>query len=126
MMKKKRVKIIELSAGCLTRARGDEAYRRLRGFLDGEAVEVELDAADSPSTSFLDELICKLEDSGLLDRVVFSTRTPRVERRLSQIAAIRKVNVYLRSESGSAVPLAPKNVRIYRAKYERSRRRALG
>ena len=64
-----RIGLTELATPCLTRARGAEAYENLRPRLRGK-VQLDLDA-DIVSSSFLDELILRLDRDKLLDRVIF-------------------------------------------------------
>jgi hypothetical protein len=104
----KNIPISDLSSPSLTRERGAEAYARLEKLFDHQHIELSLDSADSLSTSFLDELICKLRDSDRLKQVTFLTSKERVRRRLSQIAAVRNVALYLSARSGSKRRRAPK------------------
>jgi len=116
-----RIKAVDLAFPCLTRPRGEEAYAKLRPFIDEHgAVDLDLDAKDAPSSSFLDEIILKLQSSGDLDRLTFVTRSDRIKSRLSTIADIRHVALYFKPDSGSQVRLLPKkSPSNYKAEYER-------
>jgi STAS-like domain of unknown function (DUF4325) len=87
-MMKNVVTISDLSSPSLTRERGAEAYAQLEKLFDHQHIELSLDSADSLSTSFLDELICKLRDSDRLERITFVTSKERVRisRKLRQYA----------------------------------------
>lgn len=116
-----RIKVTDLAFPCLTRPRGEEAYAKFRPLIDEHgAVDLDLDAKDAPSSSFLDEIILKLQSSGHLDRVTFVTRSDRIKSRLSTIADIRHVALYFKPDSESQVRLLPKkSPSNYKAEYER-------
>lgn len=123
-MTKMLVKITDLVSPCLTRPRGAEAYNALRHyFAENEAIDIDLDATDAPSSSFLDEMVQRLQRSDLLGRVTFMTRTDRVRKRLSEIADVRDATLYVKSEVGETSRLLPKISRIYGATFEASKKR---
>ncbi|MGH9760774.1 MAG: hypothetical protein ACREDR_48605, partial [Blastocatellia bacterium] len=93
------IKVTDLTATCLTRPRGDEAYEKIRHYLDEYgALDLDLDATEAPSSSFLDEIALRLQNSNLLDVVTFVTRKDRVRKRLSAIAATRQLTLHYKAD----------------------------
>ncbi|MCL5043734.1 MAG: STAS-like domain-containing protein [Deltaproteobacteria bacterium] len=118
------VKVTELSPSCLTRLRGRNAYDRLCDYLaKSQEVSVDLDTADAPSTSFLDEMVCKLLRSGLLPRVTFVASSERVRRRLSEIAGVRELALKFKPEPNATPRPVPPAIPHFQAEYEPPRRR---
>lgn len=116
------IKVLDLASPCLTRPRGEEAYNKLHLYLDesGRApVDVDLDATDAPSSSFLDELVLKLQASSLLDYVTFVTTKDRVRKRLANIAGTRNLTLYFKPQPDAIRRAVPKSVSSYEAEYER-------
>jgi len=117
------IKITELSPVCLTRPRGDEAFDKLRPYLEmsGATVDLDLDAAEAPSSSFLDQLILRLLSSNQLDAVTFVTRTDRVRKRLAAIAGARRLTLYFKPGLQAIRRPVPMTSPGYEAEYDREK-----
>ncbi|MGH7988220.1 MAG: hypothetical protein ACREQX_18285 [Candidatus Binataceae bacterium] len=113
------VKVTDLATSCLTRPRGDEAYEKIRRYLDEYgSVDLDLDATEAPSSSFLDEIALRLQGSDLLDAVTFVTRKDRVRKRLSMIAGIRQLTLHFKPQPDAIRQLVPADVSTREAEYE--------
>jgi hypothetical protein len=100
------LRIEELASPCLSRARGQEAFDKLLPLVAGKCVTIDLDCAETLSTSFLDEFVSRLNESHALDLVCFVTARQRVRRKLSQISTVRDLDLYASlSAEESASPL---------------------
>src|SRR5262245_6069493 len=103
------VLITQLAPTMVTRPRGEEAYRKLREYLSAGAVEVDLNNATLLSFSFLDGLILQLMEAGQLDKVTFVASEPGLQRKLAQVAGVRKAVIFFRTEKGRPRrPVQPK------------------
>ena len=103
------VSITRLAPTTVTRPRGEEAYRNLREYLPAGAVEVDLNSAELLSVSFLDGLVLRLLEANQLDKVTFVASDPGVQRKLSQVAGVRHVEILFRTEKGgSRRPVPPR------------------
>jgi hypothetical protein len=90
--------IKELSTSTVTRTKGNEAYRNLTGHLAStDRLWIDLRNHELISFSFLDQLIFRLEDSQVLQKVTFITSDTSYER-LAQIAALRKATIYYQKD----------------------------
>ena len=119
MKPEKTIKITDLASSRLTRPRGDEAFHNLRRYLDEHGgVDLDLDATDAPSNSFLDQIILRLQACNLLDSVTFVASKDRVRKRLSSIAGIRQLTLYFKPESDAVRRLVPRTISSYEAEYE--------
>lgn len=119
MMLNPLIKVVDLASPCLTRPRGEEAYKKFRPLVEqSSAIDVDLDSADAPSSSFLDEFILKLQESNLLDRVTFVTSKERVRKRLAIIAGTRRLTLYFKPQHDSERRPVPKYTPSYEAEYE--------
>lgn len=94
------VSITQLVPATVTRPRGEEAYRKLQASLSAEVVEVDLNGAKLLSFSFLDGLILQLLEANELGKVTFVAADPETQRKLAQVAGIRKVEIFFRTEQG--------------------------
>lgn len=122
---RKLIQIGQLCSVCLTRERGAEAYRKLRPRLESGPVELDLTGA-SPSTSFLDEMVCRLRRVRALSRVTFVTNEDRVKRKLSQIAGVRQAAINFSEEPGAAVRAVPRSASTPKRRFEANKSRAFG
>jgi hypothetical protein len=114
------VKVSDLTPICLTRPRGKEAFEKLRPMLfEYESIDLDLDSTDAPSSSFIDEIILKLQASDSLDRVTFVTRRERIRKRLSSIAGTRTVNLHFKPEPQATRRPIPKITSESEAEYEK-------
>ena len=115
-----RIGVTELATPCLTRARGVEAYENLRDRLQG-TVELNLDA-DIVSSSFLDELVLRLDGAKLLDKVIFTAGEKAYLSKLAYIAGTRGTSILVQEDDYSvAGPVSPKPFRAVRATFARSK-----
>lgn len=94
----KRLHVTDLTTPCITRARGEEAFRALKTHLDKPgSVEIDLRGVDLLSSSFLDGLINSLAISGLLSNVTFAVDDADIRAKLARIAGLRKVTLFTSS-----------------------------
>ena len=101
--------ITQLAPKTVTRPRGEEAYRKLREYLPAGTVEVDLNSAALLSFSFLDGLILQLLKADQLDKVTFVASEPGLQRKLAQVAGVRKAMIFFRTEKGEPRrPVQPK------------------
>jgi hypothetical protein len=115
------IRISDLTTVCLTRPRGKEAFQKLRPIFseNDNALNLDLDSAEAPSSSFLDEMVLKLQASSLLERVTFVTRRERIRKRLSHIAGTRIVDLYFKPDPDAVRRPIPKITEEFQAEYEK-------
>lgn len=94
------VPISQLTPRTVTRPRGEEAYQKLQELLRAGAVEVDLSSATLLSFSFLDGLILQILDNHQLERITFVAPDPGLQRKLAQVAGVRKVTIFFREKKG--------------------------
>ena len=102
------VRITELTPNGLTRRRAQQAYSALAARDDGTDITIRLDDAEFLSLSFLDELVGKLAEGGLLSRVTFAADRPDYVDRLRRVRDARNVE-FFRDEGGERRPVSPKS-----------------
>ncbi len=103
------VSITHLAPTTVTRPRGEEAYRNLREYLPAGTVEVDLNKAKLLSVSFLDGLVLRLMQANQLDKVTFVASDSGVQRKLAQVAGVRHVAIFFRTEKGGPrCPVQPR------------------
>ena len=72
---------------------------------------MDLNSAMLLSFSFLDGLILQLLKAGQLDKVTFVASEPGLQRKLGQVAGVRKAVIFFRTENGGPRrPVQPKAV----------------
>ncbi len=91
-----RVDVKSLSPSTITRARGEEAFKKLRELLERGAVELQLDSVDLLSMSFLDEIVRLLASRRQTEQVTFVTDDPATMDKLERIAAVRSADICVR------------------------------
>jgi len=94
------VPISQLAPRTVTRPRGEEAYQKLQEHLLAGAVEVDLGSATLLSFSFLDGLILQLLENNQLERITFVAPGPELQRKLAQVAGVRKAMIFFREKKG--------------------------
>ena len=115
-----RIGLTELATPCLTRDRGAEAYENLLPRLQ-DRVELDLDA-DIISSSFLDELILRLDRDKLLDRVIFIVGESAHISKLEHISGTRETTILVQDDDyPPAAPVSPKPFRAGQATFVRSK-----
>ena len=115
-----RIGLTELAETCLTRARGAEAYEKLRCRLKG-TVELYLDA-DIISSSFLDELTLKLDAAMQLDKVIFIAVEGAHLSKLAYIAGTRGTSILVQGDDYPvAAPVSPKQFRAGQPTFAQSK-----
>lgn len=92
--------ITQLVPKTVTRPRGEEAYKKLRKHLLAGTVEVDLTSATLLSFSFLDGLILQLLEHHQLEKTTFVASDPELQRKLAQVAGIRKAEIFFREKKG--------------------------
>jgi len=102
------VRITELTSRGLTRRRAQQAYSELAARDDGTDITIRLDDAELLSLSFLDELVAKLAEGGLLPRVTFAVDRPDYVNRLRRVRDARDVELF-RNEGDQRRPVSPKS-----------------
>jgi hypothetical protein len=94
----KRLHVTDLAIPCITRARGEEAFRAAKAHLDKHgSVEIDLGGIDLLSSSFLDGLINGLALCGLISNVTFAVDDAEIRAKLARIAGLRKVTLFTSS-----------------------------
>jgi hypothetical protein len=94
------VPITQLAPRTVTRPRGEEAYQKLQEHLLAGATEVDLSSATLLSFSFLDGLILRLLETNQLETVTFVAPDPGLQRKLAQVAGVRKAVIFFREKKG--------------------------
>ena len=100
---KMRVRVAQLTTHTVTRSRGSLAFDSLKPYLErNQPVEIHIDGEHPVSLSFLDELVRRLAESAHLTQVTFLVHEGDALRKLSRIAAIRRVDIgYFDPKTGS-------------------------
>ncbi len=91
-----------------TRSKGGVAYHKLSTFLGHKIVEIDLDGAETPSLSFLDDITSSLFKDSVLDKVTFKTDSNVTRDKLSRIAEIHSIDIYYRSSEHMERIFVPK------------------
>lgn len=102
------IRIEDYTESGLLRARGERVYRKIRGYIESDGVDLSLDGLRSMSRGFADGIILSLVNDGLLDRVTFVTDRESFQEALGRISEIRDVRIYCRSSLESERSVAPK------------------
>ena len=106
-----RIPIENLTPSSVSRARGSEAFDKLKSYLTSDDVEISFKEKDLVSISFLDELVLRLLESHYLRRVIFVATTQDLREKLAQVAAIRNAEIFVRARAGQPKTLVkPKRV----------------
>jgi hypothetical protein len=91
--------IRELSSSTVTRTKGNEAYRNLKDHLAStDRLWIDLRNHELISFSFLDQLISRLDDSQVLQKITFILASDSSYERLAQIAALRNATIYYQKD----------------------------
>ena len=91
--------IRELSSSTVTRTKGNEAYRNLTDHLAStDRLWIDLRNHEPISFSFLDQLISRLDDSQVLQKITFILASDSSYERLAQIAALRNATIYYQKD----------------------------
>jgi hypothetical protein len=108
----------------LTRKRGAEAFEALHRYLKSNTdVNIDLDATEMLSLSFLDELVVRLSDADLLRKAAFVTQDPATMRKLGIIAQERNLTLYRRrTETDTTLRSVPRLRREIRTPKPEKRR----
>jgi hypothetical protein len=102
MTKRIEVALKRLAPAFTTRARGEEAYRKLLPILKDGSVVLVIDDPDIPSSSFLDGLLLQLLKYDRLDDVVFAVSDDWTRRNLARISGTRSIDVRVTNALGAA------------------------
>ncbi len=89
-----RLAITELTEPCLTRKRGGLAAQELLSRDEGREVRLVLNGTEFLSLSFLDELVRRLHDAGVLGRLTFETNRGEHLEKLGRVRDVRGVDIY--------------------------------
>ena len=103
----RRVNISQLASPCVTRARGEEASKKLLGYMDIDQIEVDFNSVEMVSLSFLDGFVTNLMKIAKEKNVVFIIN-PQIEEKLARIAGIRKATIYHCLDGQVIQPVKPK------------------
>ncbi len=92
----RQIHITEIVAHCVTRARGEEAARKLLGYLEVSPVEIDLNGVEMVSLSFLDGLLSFIASYYKKPNIIFQIDRPDIEKKLAHIASIRHTDINYR------------------------------
>lgn len=91
------IDIKALTPHLITRRRGFEAYKNLVERIKSDDIEIVLTDAKVLSSSFLDELIRRIEMSDYSLNVTFLVDDPAIENKLARIAGVRNIDLKIRT-----------------------------
>jgi hypothetical protein len=103
----RRVNISQLAFPCVTRARGEEASKKILGYIDIDQIEVDFNSVEMVSLSFLDGFVTNLMKSTKEENVIFIINS-QIEEKLSRIAGMRKATIYHCLDGKAIQPVEPK------------------
>jgi len=112
---REQVHITQLVPYCVTRARGEEAAKRLRRHHGTKPIEVDLSGVEMVSLSFLDGFLSYFRHLGKERNIVFNIDSPDVEEKLARIAGIRCSAIYCHFVNQKVQRVEPRLVNLPKA-----------
>jgi len=89
----RRIAISQLAFPCVTRARGEEASKKLQDYVGVDQIEVDFNGVEMISLSFLDGFISSLMKINKEKNVVLVIN-PQIKEKLARIAGLRNATIY--------------------------------
>ncbi len=101
------IHIKELTTRFVTRDRGAEAFEKLIQ-LQFDSITISFSEVLLLAYSFLDELVLKASNAGILKNIVFGTDDEIILDKLAHIAGTRQVEILVSSSKQEKHPIQPK------------------
>lgn len=102
------IHINRLTPSCVTRARGEEAAKKLYAHSGTKPVEVDLSGIEMISLSFLDGLLFSFCKSSNKKRIIFYIDSPDTENKLARIAGMRHITIHYHYRGQEVRPVEPR------------------
>jgi hypothetical protein len=102
------VAVKELTPHCATRAEGLAAFNTLMT-LDFTSVTVDLDDAPFLTFTFLDEMVYRADEVGILSQISLKCGAPATQQKLANISKTRNVEIITSSKEQENHPIAPRD-----------------
>jgi len=108
-----RIHISQLAFPCVTRARGEEAGKKLQNSVETDQIEVDFNDVEMVSLSFLDGFVSNLISSDKENDIVFIVNDQLIRDKLAKIAGMRNTSVRYCVEGQAIRRIKPKAFNSY-------------